>query len=218
MFTEAEVNWGWSILQRTEGSRGNVNKQTATGEPFTIVIFHYSQANPSGMDGSYWGTTQQSSHHLSTPLSIYTVTATAVAKASFVFFFWFGAICLQVLAPKPERKVNVRVRPQQRYSRKLRGNAQWLTAQNTLCTYTGRLPGVNVCKVRKCEAGCCWKRARLLCVCMFGWTFLDRANTLALRRCLREGEWGDGYEWAWWVKVHRCWKTFYCRLWLCQHS
>lgn len=38
-FTDAEVNRGWSILLRREGSRGNVNKQTATGELSSNVVF-----------------------------------------------------------------------------------------------------------------------------------------------------------------------------------
>lgn len=42
-----DVRWGWSFLQRSEGTRGNVNKHNDPGGLVTIVIFHYSQANAS---------------------------------------------------------------------------------------------------------------------------------------------------------------------------
>lgn len=57
MFSEAKVNWGWLILQRRKGSKGNVNKQTAIGQLFTIIIFHYSQADRWGINYSCMGTT-----------------------------------------------------------------------------------------------------------------------------------------------------------------
>lgn len=61
-----------------------------------------------------------------------------------------------------------------------------------------------MCKVRKCEAGCCWKRAYLLYIL----SQLFWAKQICQHfKGAWEGKWVDGYEWLWWVKLHWHWKT-----------
>lgn len=89
-------------------------------------------------------------------------------------------------------------------SKQSKGNLQWLAVQNTLNTYTEQPPGVKMCKVRKCEAGCCWKRAYLL--------YILRQLFLAKQifqhfKSAWEGKWADAYKWLCWVKLHWHWKT-----------